>query len=356
MSISDRLNNMVRKKLQETLRYPVVAVSDDYDSETDFFYTFKKNLELARNNVDRRLGYVLTAVDVSASQLGLTSRDSDDEQDHASRRFFFPMTEQQADIIISIQAEINLEAFMMMFSRFATRDIVVRPDNNTNIAVIQTDGRGSILGVLLVPLVKLPLDPDLVEDAIDILGEEEQSEREIKRLVQRELERLERMLRAEQDWAAISISEEDIEDEIDLDGDSLFEFTTGENELHEDREEQREKNDSPYSATALHEMYDKIGDNEVDDESIDFIFAMMNKMSAEQKDKISETLSKHWSDVMGPRVGSLLMSLNSIAEDIPVSSKNYLDRVNTIFGDSISEEAKTHMVVQFHSALVQKII
>lgn len=332
----ENLNKLIKNKLQETLKYPVVHVSDDYEMQSDFFEVFKDNLTLARDNIDPSIGYVLTAVDVTPAQLGLEDENMSYEENNTHRRFFLPMTTEQADVIISIQAMINLEGFMMMFSDFVTRDIAQTPNLDHNIAVIEFDEKsGDITDVMVVPLVMLPENPNLVEEAKKLIKSGHGSSIAARSKIRGEIQRLHTQL---------------------YDGEDTY--ITGEEKVIEENEniEEDEENQGPYSANALHKMYEEVGDEEVDDEAVDFIFAMMDKMTQDQKDKITEMLSSNWASVMGPRVGTLLMSINTIAEDIPVSTKNYLNRINTIFGDSVTEETKNHMVVQFHSAIIQKIV
>lgn len=337
MAMFDGLNNAIRKKLQETLRYPILFVDSEYTSDKDFFREYLQNLTIARNNVDRRLGYVLTAIDVTAAQLGLDDETYSEQENNTHRRLFLPMTLEQADIVLSIEASTNLEAFVLMFSNLITRDITMRPRRDATISIVDIDHFGKIRDVFIVPLEKLPRNPHLVNDAKRLVDAGAGDSISAKVRTQNEIHRLHDQIHADDVGETTEVTGEEVVDETST-------------------AEPKAEDDNPYSATALHKMYERMGDQEVDDSSIDFIFAMMDKMTQEQKDRMTEALSSNWSSVMGPRVGSLLMSINSIAEDIPVSSKNYLDRVNEIFGTSISDEAKTHMVVQFHSALVQKII
>ena len=339
MAMFEGLNNAIRKKLQETLRYQVVFVDSDYTSDKDFFGKYLQNLAIARDNIDRRLGYVLTAIDVTATQLGLDDEMYSEQENNTYRRLFLPMTLEQADIVLSIEASTNLEAFVLIFSNLITRDITVKPRRDATISVIDVDDSGSIRDVFIVPLEKLPRNPRLISDAKRLVDAGVGDSASGKVRTQNEIHRLHNQIHADDTGYTAEVTSEEVVDET----------STAEPETEDD-------SDNPYSASALHEMYDRMGEQEVDDSAIDFIFAMMDKMTQDQKDRMTEALSSNWSSVMGPRVGSLLMSINSIAEDIPVSSKNYLDRVNEIFGTSISDEAKTHMVVQFHSALVQKII
>ncbi|MDD2326630.1 MAG: hypothetical protein PHW63_11675 [Alphaproteobacteria bacterium] len=339
MAMFDGINNAIRKKLQENLRYPVLFVDSEYTSDKDFFEKYLQNLTIARNNIDRRLGYVLTAIDVTAAQLGLDDDTYSEQENNAYRRLFLPMTLEQADIVLSIEASTNLEAFVLMFSNLITRDITVRPRRDATISIVDIDDFGKIRDVFIVPLEKLPRNPHLVNDAKRLVDAGAGDNISAKVRTQNEIHRLHSQIHADDTGDTAEVTGEEVVDET----------SATEPETEND-------SDNPYSASALHKMYERMGDQEVDDSSIDFIFAMMDKMTQEQKDRMTAALSSNWSSVMGPRVGSLLMSINSIAEDIPVSSKNYLDRVNEIFGTSISDEAKTHMVVQFHSALVQKII
>lgn len=339
MAMFDGINNAIRKKLQENLRYPVITVEPEYTSDKDFFEEYRKNLTDARNNIDRRLGYVLTAIDVTAVQLGLDDDSHSEQENNAYRRLFLPMTLEQADIILSIEASINLEAFVMMFSNLITRDITVKPRRDAEISVIDIDDSGNIRDVFIVPINKMPCNPHLINDAKRLVDGGTGDSVSAKTRTQGEIRRLHEQIHTGAIDDAAGVVSEEVVDET----------STAEPEAEND-------SDNPYSASALHKMYDRMGDQEVDDSSVEFIFEMMNKMTPDQKDRVAEVLSNNWSSVMGPRVGSLLMSINTLAEDIPVASKNYLDRMNSIFGSTISDEAKSHMVVQFHSALVQKII
>lgn len=352
----EKASYWLRKKVDRMLNYAVVLVTDSYDPKSDFLYTFKENLRVSIDNVDSRLGYVLVAIDATPRQLGMYDEntltsffDGTDLDEYV--RVFMSMTESQAEAIMGIKLSIDLESFSLIFAGLMSTDITAKPNPDATISVPMFNHNNDIVDVLIVKLDKI-----CVSDAA-INSWEKLTNCAVELVESGDGERYSDAVRREVESHAEPANRDN--DENDNENDR----TTGVNLGPKSRKSFSTKNtpdedDGPYSDEALRRMFEQVEDDEeVGDSAVDFIIAMMNKMTEDQKINVIDQISKNWMSIVGPKATSMLMSLTEVASDIPTAVKTYKDSLDKTFPDGVlSEEAKAQMLVHFHAGLVQKVI
>lgn len=348
----DKAGNWLRKKVDSMLNYPVVLVTKDYDPKSDFLYTFKENLRVGVDNIDPRLGHILVAIDATPRQLGMYDEHTsvsffDNVGVDEYVRVFMPMTASQAAAIMGIKVNMNLESFSLVFAGLMSADITEKPNPDVSISVPVFDHNRTIVDVLIVKLHKIcPYDvtidnwQELLDHAVELV-ESGDGER-YSETVAREIER--------------NAYENDNKDNksdgtvtVNLGSESRKSFST---------KSASDDSDGPYSDEALRRMFEQVEDDEeVGDSAVDFIVAMMDKMTEDQKINVIDQISKNWVSIVGPKATSMLMSLTEVASDIPNAVKTYKDSLDKTFPDGVlSEDAKAQMLVHFHAGLVQKVV